>query len=306
MPQSPLRIDSAELRIVRLPLLSPFTTSTGTMHEKVFPLLTLRAGGIEGHAEGVMDPLPDFLDETIPATVAFLRDAVMPHVVGKAFANPEEINRPLRPWRGHWMAKAMVDMAFWDLWARSLGLPLGTLLGGSGTAVAVGISLGIDDIAATVEKARRHHAEGYRRIKLKIMPGHDLALVRAVGRDPAAPVIGCADIGWAWALSEHCASTLLREADRFLADNEAEAKHKKALNVIRAAGEAGITRTTLMERTHFLGERRDAVFHALIESGQVAAERVEGRTKPTIVYRYIPPSRSVISLGSGNLGGVSA
>jgi O-succinylbenzoate synthase len=78
------------------------------------------------------------------------------------------------------MSKAMVDMAYWDLWAKSLNLPLSTLLGGTGDAVPVGISLGIDDIATTVEKAIRHHAEGYKRIKMKIMPGHDLELVAAV------------------------------------------------------------------------------------------------------------------------------
>ena len=45
---SPLRIDGATLRLVRLPLVTPFTIATGTLTEKVFPLLTLRAGGLEG------------------------------------------------------------------------------------------------------------------------------------------------------------------------------------------------------------------------------------------------------------------
>jgi len=177
---APLRIDSAELRIVRLPLLAPFTTSTGTMHAKVFPLLTLRSGDLEGYAEGVMDPLPDFLDDTIAGGVDFLAQAILPQVIGASFENPEAINRILRPWRGNWMAKAMVDMAFWDLWAKSMNLPLSTVLGGLGSAVPVGISLGIDDIGDTVEKARMNRARGYRRIKLKIMPGHDLELVSAV------------------------------------------------------------------------------------------------------------------------------
>lgn len=177
---APLRIDSAELRIVRLPLLAPFTTSTGTMHDKVFPLLTLRSGDLEGYAEGVMDPMPDYLDDTIAGGIDFLQRAIFPQMIGGQFENPEALNRILRPWRGNWMAKAMVDMAFWDLWAKSLGLPLATLLGGCGDAVPVGVSLGIDDIGETVEKARMNQARGYRRIKLKIMPGHDLELVAAV------------------------------------------------------------------------------------------------------------------------------
>lgn len=45
--RAPLRIEAAELRLVRLPLVTPFTIATGTMTEKVFPLLTLKADGID-------------------------------------------------------------------------------------------------------------------------------------------------------------------------------------------------------------------------------------------------------------------
>ena len=80
MTASPLKIDGAELRLVRLPLLTPFTIATGTMHEKLFPLLTLRSNGIEGHAEGVMDPLPDYLDETIAGAMMLLRDVLIARI----------------------------------------------------------------------------------------------------------------------------------------------------------------------------------------------------------------------------------
>lgn len=177
-----LRIDGAELRLVRLPLLTPFTIATGTMHEKVFPLLTLKSGGLEGHAEGVMDPLPDYLDETIAGGMALLREVVLPGIMGQRFANPAELEAVLAPWRGHYMTKAMVEMAFWDLWAKSLGLPLKTLLGGVRDKIEVGVSLGIGPIDGTIERARKHHDLGYRRIKLKIMPGHDVKLLEAVRR----------------------------------------------------------------------------------------------------------------------------
>ena len=179
---TPLRIDGAELRLVRLPLLTPFTIATGTMHEKVFPLLTLRSGGLEGHAEGVMDPWPDYLDETIAGGMALLREVLLPGIIGKRFANPAELEAVLAPWRGHYMTKAMVEMAFWDLWAKSLRLPLKTLLGGIKDAIEVGVSLGIGPIEGTIERAQKHHELGYRRIKLKIMPGHDVKLVEAVRR----------------------------------------------------------------------------------------------------------------------------
>ncbi len=179
-PFGAIRIDSAELRLVRLPLLTPFTISTGTMHEKVIPLLTLRSNGLEGYAEGVMDPLPDYLDEQIPGAMMMLRNVLLPQVVGASFENPQALEPLLTPWRGHYMTKAMVEMAFFDLWAKVLNLPLKTLLGGSGEAIDVGVSLGIGTIGDTVERVRSHVEQGYKRIKLKIKPGHDVALVSAV------------------------------------------------------------------------------------------------------------------------------
>jgi len=182
MPQThaPLLIEKAELRLVRLPLLVPFTIATGTMTEKVFPLVTLRSGGLEGYAEGVMDPLPDYLEETTAGAMDLIRTVFLPQIVGRRFANAAELEAVLAPWRGHRMAKAAVEMAFWDLWAKSLGLPLKVLIGGRGDAVDVGVSLGIGPVAGIIERVRAHAEQGYKRIKLKIMPGHDVAMVRAV------------------------------------------------------------------------------------------------------------------------------
>ncbi len=177
--RAPLRIDGAELRLVRLPLVTPFTIATGTMHEKLFPLLTLKADGLEGYAEGVMDPLPDYLEETVSGAMDLLRSALLPQVLGTRMETPQEIARRLEPWRANWMARATVEMACWDLWAKSLGLPLKTVLGGTGDAIDVGVSLGIGPIPETLERIGAHLAQGYRRIKLKIKPGHDLRLLEA-------------------------------------------------------------------------------------------------------------------------------
>lgn len=180
--RSPLRIDGAALRLVRLPLVTPFTIATGTLTEKVFPLLTLRSDGLEGFAEGVMDPLPDYLEETVAGAMDLLTTVLLPQVLGRRFANPESLARELAPWRANHMAKATVEMAFWDLWARSLNLPLQTVLGGSGAAIDVGVSLGIGPVAQTLERVAAHLDQGYRRIKLKVKPGHDIALLEAVRR----------------------------------------------------------------------------------------------------------------------------
>ena len=212
--KAPLRIDGATLRLVRLPLVTPFTIATGTMTEKVFPLLTLRADGLEGYAEGVMDPLPDYLEETVSGAMDLLEKVLLPQVLGKSFAHPESLARQMAPWRANHMAKATVEMAFWDLWAKSLGLPLQTVLGGEGEAVDVGVSLGIGPIAGTLDRVAAHLQQGYRRIKLKVKPGYDIALLRAVRHDfPDAPLT--VDANCCYTLAD---TDLIRRMDDFALD----------------------------------------------------------------------------------------
>lgn len=177
---SGIRIEAAELRIVNLPLLTPFVISTGTMTDKTFPLLILKGEGLEGVGEAVMDLTPDYLEETIAGAMAFLQEIVLPAIVGRRFAAPSELLAIRDPWRGHRMSKAVVEMAFWDLWSKALGLPLKSALGGVRDAVEVGVSLGITPIERTIERVAEAQAAGYRRTKLKIRQGHDLHLLEAV------------------------------------------------------------------------------------------------------------------------------
>ncbi len=209
-----LRIDGASLRLVRLPLITPFTIATGTMTEKVFPLLTLRSGGLEGYAEGVMDPLPDYLEESVAGAMDLLDKVLLPQVLGRSFAHPDHLARLFAPWRANFMARATVEMAFWDLWAKSLNLPLQTVLGGQGAAIDVGVSLGIGPIAGTLDRVAQHLEQGYKRIKLKVKPGHDIALLQAVRQQfPDAHLT--VDANCCYTLAD---SDLIRRMDDFALD----------------------------------------------------------------------------------------
>ena len=176
-----MRLERAELRVVSLPLLKPFRTSFGVVTNKTFLLLRLFGEGLEGVAEGVMDARPQYREETIGGARSLLQETILPEVLGRAWANPEQLMRHLAFLRGNRMALAVVEMAFWDLYARSLERPLSTLLGGVRDAVPVGVSLGIQpSVEATLDAALRHAEQGYQRIKLKIEPGWDVQVVRAV------------------------------------------------------------------------------------------------------------------------------
>jgi o-succinylbenzoate synthase len=173
-----MKIESAELRIIKLQLLHPFQTSFGTETERTIPILTLYGEGLEGYAEGVMEVLPLYREEYVSGAVDLIKEALLPRILGANLQNPQEISDRTAMFRGNRMAKALLEMAFWDLWAKSLGQPLGLLLGGCRTAIPVGVSLGIQkSLEATRDQVQKHLDQGYQRIKLKIKPGGDTTLI---------------------------------------------------------------------------------------------------------------------------------
>jgi len=177
-------IDSAELRLFRLQLLRPFETSFGVETERTIPLLTLRSEGLEGYAEGVMEVMPLYREEFTSGAVALLKEVLLPRLIGADLQTPQDVLERLSPFRGNRMAKAMAEMAFWDLWAKSLNQPLHRLLGGNRTAIPVGVSLGIQkSLEATRDQVQKHLDQGYQRIKLKIKPGWDVKLIAYIRKE---------------------------------------------------------------------------------------------------------------------------
>jgi o-succinylbenzoate synthase len=175
------RIDGLQLRLVRLPLVAFFETSFSRVYDKTFILVSLDGGGVQGLGECVADVDPYYSAETNVTAWHVIKDFLAPLVLGRAFEDPRDVFPSLARVRGHHMAKAAVEMAAWDLAARSAGAPLSRLLGGTRREIASGVSIGIqdslDDLAA---KVRKELDAGYRRIKIKVKPGWDLAAVEMI------------------------------------------------------------------------------------------------------------------------------
>ncbi|WP_117236955.1 o-succinylbenzoate synthase [Thermus sediminis] len=197
-----MRIEAAELRILELPLRFRFETSFGVQTKRTILLLRLFGEGLEGLGEGVMERLPLYREETVEGTRYLLQEAFLPRVLGQDLPNPEALAQALSPFRGNPMAKALLEMAFYDLFAKGLGRPLWQVLGGVRREVEVGVSLGIQStVEATLRVVERHLQEGYRRIKLKIKPGWDHEVLRAV-REAFPEATLTADANSAYRLSD--------------------------------------------------------------------------------------------------------
>ena len=89
-----------------------------------------------------------------------------------------EMNRVIK---GHWYAKAAVEMALLDINGKSLKQPIYNLLGGKvNDRIKIAHSLGLMDIKPAIEEAEKAVSEGIRTIKVKggLDPARDIALMR--------------------------------------------------------------------------------------------------------------------------------
>jgi O-succinylbenzoate synthase len=179
------------VRRISLPLLHPFETSFGRTTAKEFLLVAVSAGGETGYGECVADADPYYLPETSETVLHVLRDFLVPLAFTLDLDHPRALWPALARVRGHEMAKAALEMAVWELHARREGRPLYAVLGGRGGTIAAGVSIGLQrDDAALVDRVAAESADGYRRIKIKIKPGRDVASVLAVrARFPALPLM---------------------------------------------------------------------------------------------------------------------
>lgn len=181
-----MRLTRLRLHTLRLPLVSPFTTSFSTQTHRdtylVEAALEQPDGGIvTGWGECVAMSSPLYSPEYLTGALEVTRRWLAPVLFGVEELSAETVAFHLRHIVGHPMAKAAVEMAVLDAGLRASGRSFASYLGATRATVPSGVSVGIQsDADQTVQVVGEYLEQGYARIKLKIQPGADLEPVAAV------------------------------------------------------------------------------------------------------------------------------
>lgn len=185
----PITISDIRLHPVGLPLLERLRTSYGAEPFKsaIIVELTTTEGAV-GWGECPVKMRPSYAYETMGTALHVMREFLVPALIGQRFNSPTEVPKRLAPIRGHPMAKYALEAAVWDAWAKANLIGLAEAFarhlpeGNEPTGRAlVGVSIGIQDsIEATMAIIHKRVEQGYGRVKLKIQPGWDIELTRAV------------------------------------------------------------------------------------------------------------------------------
>ncbi|TML06943.1 MAG: o-succinylbenzoate synthase [Actinobacteria bacterium] len=176
-----MQLHTVELFHVRVPLLEPFRTAHGvTVHKESLLVCAHTDEGV-GWGECAAEIAPSYTSEFLESAWLVLRDHLVPRLQASPWSSYGELDQRMAAVQGHPMAKAAIDTAVLDAHLRERGIGLASYLGATRRAVPVGVVVDLgDDVDETVATSQSRVDEGYRRLKVKIAPGCDVDVVRAV------------------------------------------------------------------------------------------------------------------------------
>jgi O-succinylbenzoate synthase len=176
-----VHIERVELFVLRLPLKRAYETSGSRETHQTRVIARVESEGAVGWGESVAPELPWYSGET-PKTVWYaLDEIIIPALLAADLHQPEDTERILWWIREHRMAKATLEMAIWDLFAKRDGRSLSKVLGGTRDRILCGVAIGIQpSIEELLETIRRELSAGYQRVKVKIKPGWDGSVAEAI------------------------------------------------------------------------------------------------------------------------------
>ena len=187
-------LHEVELLRVRLPFVTPFRTARSATNVKDALLVRVRTDFGDGWGECTAQVSPEYDGETIDGARLALRD----HLLPRAFAG-----KPFDDVRGHRAARAALECALLDARLRAEGVSLARWLGAERDMVDAGVAVGLVDDAETRRAMLRAYVEaGYRRIKCKIEPSHDVDVLVAARAEVGSDVALAADANGSYSLAE--------------------------------------------------------------------------------------------------------
>ena len=188
-----MKIDQIETFLVRIPLKKPFIWADQPIDYVDSVFLRAQSEGVTGWGEVMPGNEPTLTAAWSHGVFLCLKECMLPRL-GKnvSFTTSDALEKKLEIFHENRHAKALFDMAFWDMKSKRDNRPLHQALGGTKQAIELGLTFdrmdNIEDLLAAVKRAVE---DGYRRVTLKIRPGWDLRMLGVVRSEFPTLMIQC-------------------------------------------------------------------------------------------------------------------
>lgn len=176
-----MKIINIRTSILKAPLKNPFITSLRRVDtlEDLVVIIECDDGSL-GYGEGA--PTPVITGETMGSMIACI-EYIKPHILGREIEDFDTLLGSVHKLiLKNTTAKSALEIALYDLKAKSLKLPLYRMLGGSKTTFNTDITISMGDIDKMISDSLNAVRLGYDTLKIKIgdNPQKDVARVVAI------------------------------------------------------------------------------------------------------------------------------
>ncbi|WP_462411230.1 o-succinylbenzoate synthase [Neobacillus sp. Marseille-QA0830] len=197
-----MKISSIDLFVIKMPLKQPFVTHLGEVTGREGLIVrVLDRDGSAGYGEGVAFSSPWYTEETVATSMHMLGDFLIPLLQKQPIGHPEQVTKLFHSVRRNNMAKAAIETALWDLFAKQHSESLAQTIGGTAERIPSGVVVATDSMKKAREQIEQYLADGYKRIKVKINPVMDYTFLSEIRRlYPELPIM--ADANSAYTLKD--------------------------------------------------------------------------------------------------------
>ncbi len=174
MTSTTFEIEKVILRRVTVPLVEPFRISNGSVAEKESVVIELHSEGFVGYGEASPMSGSFYSSETPQTTWDALANDLVPDILSREIESPVGYAEILNEYAKEPFARAGIEGAVWHLSAARLHTTIGELFGAPEGNIPSGLAVGIyDTVDQLVNRIAHYLEDGYRRVKIKIMPEWD-------------------------------------------------------------------------------------------------------------------------------------
>lgn len=163
-----MRIVDIQVGELSLPLAHPFKTALRTVDRlEDIVVRVIGENGLEGYGEA--PPTAVITGDTRGSILCAIQDFIKPAILGMDL---EDLNAVMEKLQGcmvhNTTPKAAVDMALYDLWAKTQGKPLYQLLGNARTSFETDITISVNPVEEMVRDSREAVERGFTTLKIKV------------------------------------------------------------------------------------------------------------------------------------------
>ncbi|MGN7479310.1 dipeptide epimerase [Solibacillus silvestris] len=199
-----MKIKNVKVGIVEAPLITPFKTALRTVHSIKNIVVTVYTD--EGHI-GIGEAAPTHVitGETLQSIRYAVEEVIAPAICG---IDIDEIailcDRIDKCLYQNTSAKAAVEIALYDLWAKKYNAPLYKLLGGYRKKITTDITISVNDEQQMVNDSIAAVKRGFSILKIKVgkSPQNDVESVMAIRKAVGPHVVLRVDANQGWTAKE--------------------------------------------------------------------------------------------------------